>query len=98
MRGNRELIGEFRKNSREWVKVQLSLFTGKLYVDIRIFVQGPGKEPAFETATKKGICLAPDLILALIPLLKRAQERLGELKGGGDEDAAGPQEWSESAR
>lgn len=78
----KELIGEVSKNSLETVKVQVSEYKGKVYVDARIFVQDNANDPGVVIATKKGLCLSPDLMLELIPLLSKAQERAAELAGG----------------
>ena len=59
-----------------------TIHKGKVYVDARSFVQDEGKNPGVVIATKKGLCLSPDLMLELIPLLSRAQERAVELSGG----------------
>lgn len=78
----RELIGEVNKNSLESVKVHVSEYKGKVYVDARIFVQDSPTDPTAVIATKKGLCLSPDLMLELIPLLSKAQERAALLTGG----------------
>ena len=82
MEDSKELIGEVAKNSLETVKVQVSEYKGKVYVDVRIFVQDNANDPSVTIATKKGLCLAPDVMLELIPLLAKAQERAAELAGG----------------
>jgi len=64
------------------VKVQISEYKGKVYVDARIFVQDDPQAPDVVIATKKGLCLTPDLMLELLPLLSKAQERAAELTGG----------------
>ena len=79
---NKELIGELAKNSLETVKVHVSRFKGKVYVDARIFAQDDSKGPSVIIPTKKGLCLSPDLILELLPLLANAQERAAQLAGG----------------
>ena len=82
MDDDKELIGEVAKSSVEVVKVHVSRFRGKVYVDARSFVQDAGKDLGIVIATKKGLCLSPDLMLELIPLLAKAQERAAELTGG----------------
>lgn len=82
MEDGKELIGEISKNSQEIIKIHVSTFKGKLYVDARIFVQAVGKEASVLIATKSGLCLTPDLVLELLPLLARARERAAELSGG----------------
>ena len=82
MEDSNELIGEVSKNSQEVVKIHISTFKDKFYVDARIFVHAVGKDPGVEIATKRGLCLTPDLVLELLPLLVRARERAGELSRG----------------
>ncbi len=82
MEDSKELIGELHKNSLEVVKVHVSWFRGKVYVDARVYCQDEGKNPGVIIATKKGLCLTPDLVLELLPLLSKAQERAAELAGG----------------
>ena len=82
MDDDKELIGEVAKNSLETVKVHVSRFKGKVYVDARIFAQDDPKEPTATIATKKGLCLTPDLMLELLPILAKAQERAAALSGG----------------
>lgn len=78
----KELVGQVSKNSLEVVRVQVSEYKGKVYVDARIFVQDDATKPDVVIATKKGLCLTPDLVLELIPLLAKAQERAAALTGG----------------
>ena len=82
MEDDRELIGEISKNSLETIKVHVSRFKGKVYVDARIYCQDNAGHPEVVIATKKGLCLLPDIALELIPLLSKAQERAAELVGG----------------
>jgi len=71
-----KIISEFNKNSVEIVKVSIVEFNGSPYVDARIwFLNKPG-EPGSEVATKKGICLSPDLLPKLIKALQEAQDKL----------------------
>ena len=79
---DKELIGEVAKSSVEVVKVHVQRFHGKVYVDARVFCQDNGNDPSVTIATKKGLCLSPDLVLELIPLLAKAQEKAAELTGG----------------
>jgi len=82
MDDDKELIGEVAKSSVEVVKVHVSRFRGKVYVDARIFVQDDASKPGVVIATKKGLCLAPDVLLELLPLLAEAQRRAAEVEGG----------------
>lgn len=63
-------VGEFRKNSREVVRVRLSEFEGAHLVDVRAFTLRDNGDPL---PTKKGISLRVQQIGALIELLQKAQ-------------------------
>jgi hypothetical protein len=52
-----ELIAEFRKNSAEKVRVTLSRFLGKTFVDFRAYFQD---DDGTFRPTKKGIAISPD--------------------------------------
>jgi len=82
MEESKELIGEVNKSSQEVVKVHVSTFKGKAYVDVRTFVQDEGKDPGVVIPTKKGVNLTPALMLELLPILTTARERAAELSGG----------------
>ena len=72
---NNRLIAQFNKNSVEVIKVSESIFKGKRYIDIRIWVQGENPaEPGTEQPTKKGLCLSIDLLPELIQALKKAAD------------------------
>lgn len=76
-----ELVGKVAKNSLESVRVCITEYKGKVYVDARVWYrEDPAKDE--EKPSKKGLCLTPDLMLELIPLLAKAQERAAELAGG----------------
>ena len=81
MEDSKELVGEVNKNSQEAVKVHVSTYKGKVYVDIRTFVQEEGKDPGVVIPTKKGVSLTPALMLELLPILTTAQKRAAELSG-----------------
>ncbi|MGA2533829.1 MAG: transcriptional coactivator p15/PC4 family protein [Candidatus Aminicenantales bacterium] len=81
--GKKELIGEVSKNSLETVKVHVSWFRGKVYVDARVYVQDKPTDPTAVIATKKGLCLSPDLVTELLPLLARAMEVAKKDERGG---------------
>jgi hypothetical protein len=75
-----ELIGTMAKNSLESVRVCITEYKGKIYVDARVWYQEDAAKGE-EKPTKKGLCLAPDVMLELLPLLSKAQERAAELAG-----------------
>jgi len=77
------LIDEFRKNSNEVIRVSLSWFKGKRYLDARVFLkdeiprEGETGEGQFNgQATKKGLTLHIDLLPELIEALQRASQAL----------------------
>ncbi len=74
----KEFIGEVSKNSQEMVKVHVQTYKGKPYVDARIFIQG---DDGSVIATKKGLCLSPDVCLEVLPLLSEAQEKAAAIGG-----------------
>jgi len=82
MEDSKELIGEISKSSQEVVKVHVSTYKGKVYVDVRTFVQAEGKDPGVVIPTKKGVSLTPALMLELLPILTTAQKRAAGLSGG----------------
>ncbi|MDW7759445.1 MAG: transcriptional coactivator p15/PC4 family protein [Acidobacteriota bacterium] len=66
----RDLIGSVEKNSAEIVRVGISRFKGNTYVDIRLWLLNEGgKDPV---PTKKGLCLRPEIIEELLPMLEKA--------------------------
>jgi hypothetical protein len=79
-------ILQFRRNSREIVKVDLNEFKGRIVVDARTFYLD---EHDYARPTKRGLTLAvghlPQLVNGLVAALNRARE-LGLLTtdGAGD--------------
>jgi len=71
-----EIVSEFHKNSVEIVKVSIQEFNGNPYVDARIWILNNPGEPGSEVPTKKGICIAADLLPTLIKALQSAQDKL----------------------
>jgi len=66
------LIGSVRKNARESLQVHVQEYRGAIYVDARVWFQDPGGNPPTLIATKKGLCLRPELVKELLPLLAEA--------------------------
>jgi len=64
-----KIVAEFAKNDRETVKLRLSVFRGKEYVDLRLYIKGADGE---EIPTKKGV----NLPIEKIPELKKAIAKL----------------------
>jgi len=76
MNETQELISQFHKNSVELVKINLSKWKSKLYVDVRIWVLEDPAKPGSAVPTKKGIRLSTDLLPKLIDALGKASRIL----------------------
>ena len=70
-----ELIGSVRKNKMESLQVHVREFRGEIYVDARVWILDPTGDPTSMIATKKGLCLRPDVIKGLLPLFTEAVAR-----------------------
>jgi hypothetical protein len=53
-------VCEIQKNARETIRFRLGEFKGHKFVDMRVFAQEDGKDPA---PTKKGLAVSPTLWL-----------------------------------
>ena len=51
-------IAQFRRNAEDTLRVSLSVFKGRTYVDLRLFYEAANGELA---PTKKGITITPEL-------------------------------------
>jgi hypothetical protein len=49
---------EIQKNAREMIRFRLGEFKGHKFVDMRVYAQDDGKDPA---PTKKGLAVSPTL-------------------------------------
>jgi len=58
MPDDRKVIHEFKRNAEETLRVSLSTFKGRTYIDIRLFYEDPNGELA---PTKKGVTITPEL-------------------------------------
>ncbi len=58
MPDDRTVLHEFKRNAEETLRVSLSVFKGKTYVDVRIFYEDANGELA---PTKKGVTVTPEL-------------------------------------
>ena len=58
MPDDRTLIHEFKRNAEETMRVSLSVFKGKTYIDFRLFYTDANGELA---PTKKGVTVTPEL-------------------------------------
>lgn len=76
MSEGQKLISEFHRNSIELVKINLSEWKSKLYVDVRIWVLENPAKPESAVATIKGINISADLLPKLIEGLNEASRIL----------------------
>lgn len=67
------LIHSFQRNALEEIRVSLSVFRGKEYIDIRIYYKGDDGE---YHPSKKGITLSPELFPDLKEAMKKLEEAL----------------------
>ena len=58
MSDDRTVIHEFKRNAEETMRVSLSVFKGKTYIDFRLFYTDANGELA---PTKKGVTVTPEL-------------------------------------
>ena len=58
MADDRTIVHEFKRNAEETLRMSLSTFRGKTYVDIRLFYTDPNGELQ---PTKKGVTITPEL-------------------------------------
>jgi hypothetical protein len=58
MPDDRTVIHEFKRNGEETMRVSLSVFKGKTYIDFRLFYTNADGELA---PTKKGVTITPEL-------------------------------------
>jgi len=68
------LVHSFMKNALEEIRVSISTFKGKKYLDIRVFYQDDSGE--FKPS-KKGVALSPELLGELEAALSKVKETLG---------------------
>jgi hypothetical protein len=71
--GDRRTVYSFGKNSLEEVRASFSRIGGRVYIDVRVFFQGPDGE--FH-ATKKGVTVAVGLVDELAEAVRRLQAAL----------------------
>jgi hypothetical protein len=75
MADDRTILHEFKRNSEETLRVSLSTFKGRTYVDIRMFYEDANGELA---PTKKGVTITPELWDEFRNGVARAEEALQE--------------------
>jgi hypothetical protein len=58
MADDRKVLHEFKRNQEETLRISLSNFKGRTYIDIRMFYEDANGELA---PTKKGVTITPEL-------------------------------------
>lgn len=58
MPDDRKILHEFKRNAEETLRVSLSTFKGRTYIDIRLFFTDANEELQ---PTKKGVTITPEL-------------------------------------
>jgi hypothetical protein len=58
MPDDRKVLHEFKRNAEDTLRVSLSVFKGKSYIDIRLFYEDANGELQ---PTKKGVTITPEL-------------------------------------
>jgi hypothetical protein len=53
-----KVLAEFKRNAEDMLRVSLSTFKGRTYIDVRLFYASEGGELR---PTKKGVTVTPDL-------------------------------------
>jgi hypothetical protein len=75
MNDNAQLIHAFSKNPLEEIRVSLTVFKKKQYIDLRVYYRGDDGE---YHPSKKGLTLSLDLLPELLEAVQKAQEVVGE--------------------
>jgi len=68
------LVHSFQKNALEEVRVSISTYKGRKYLDIRVYYQGDDGE---YKPSKKGVALSPELLPELETALAKLKTHLG---------------------
>ncbi len=64
------LVAEIQKNSMEVIRVSWEEYKGHRFLDVRCYFESEDGE---WKPTKKGVCLAPDLLPELVEALQKAE-------------------------
>jgi hypothetical protein len=72
---DRKVLHEFKRNADDTLRISLSNFKGRTYVDIRLFYQDANGELA---PTKKGVTVTPELWDEFRAGIAAAEEALQE--------------------
>ena len=75
MADDRKVLHEFKRNAEETLRVSLSNFKGRTYVDFRLFYEDANGELA---PTKKGVTITPELWDEFRAGVAKAEEALVE--------------------
>jgi hypothetical protein len=70
-----QMVYSFQKNALEEIRVSISTFKGRKYLDIRVFYQGDDGE---YKPSKKGVALSPELLPELETAIQKLKEALHE--------------------
>lgn len=73
MPDDRKILHEFKRNAEETMRVSLSTFKGRTYVDLRLFYTDDNGELQ---PTKKGVTITPDLWDSFREGVAKAEEEL----------------------
>lgn len=73
MADDRKVLHEFKRNAEETLRVSLSTFKGRTYVDFRLFYEDANGELA---PTKKGVTITPELWDEFRAGVTKAEEEL----------------------
>lgn len=75
MPDDRKIVHEFKRNPDETLRVSLSTFKGRTYIDVRLFYEDANGELQ---PTKKGITVTPELWDEFRKGVAAAEEALAE--------------------
>lgn len=75
MTENAQVIASFQKNPLEEVRVSLTVFKRKQYIDLRIYYKGDDGE---YHPSRKGLTLSIDLLPDLEEVIRKLKEATGE--------------------
>ena len=89
MPDDRTVLHEFKRNGEETLRVSLSVFKGKTYVDVRLFYEDANGELA---PTKKGVPITPELWDEFRTGVAAAEQILQDKNLWHPADQAGPKE------
>jgi hypothetical protein len=70
-----QIIHSFPKNPLEEVRVSVSVYKGKQYIDLRIYYKGDDGE--FHPS-KKGLTMSPELLPDLVEAVEKLKDALEE--------------------